>query len=151
MSRNPARRRSGCRSPLTLEPLESRAVPTAVPFGATNRDTSEFMIGTAVVDVVLFESTGQIDPDTETWTAEQLVDMQTRAVEGLTWWTDTLAAQGTAHSINFDINLQYAATPIFTPYEPISRPTTEMELWVNSFLDVVGANTAAAGPGPTYR
>ncbi len=49
------------------ECLERRQLLAAVPFGASADDTAEFMLGEVLVSVVLLESNGQLDADTENW------------------------------------------------------------------------------------
>ena len=56
---------------LILESLESRALFAGLPFGASPDDTAEFMLGRVAVTPVFLESNGQIDANTENWTADQ--------------------------------------------------------------------------------
>ena len=116
---------------------------SGVPFGAEVDDTAEFMLGDVSVTVVLMESNGQIDPSTEDWTAASIQDVKDSVEEGLQWWVDTLDAQGTVHSLNFDVDYTYADDPVPTKYEPISRSSDGHELWVDEFLDYVGFSTSA--------
>lgn len=100
-----------------VEYLEPRMMLSAVPYGAHQQDTGEYMLGDIVATVVLFESNGALDSNTEDW--NQLVRDNNGAVvldefgrtisvsgtnlieevkdnvkEGLTWWQDTLANFG---------------------------------------------------------
>ena len=70
---------------LCVEKLEARQMLTSVPFGATSQDTAEFLLGDVAVNVVLLESNGQIDADTEDWTPEAVEDLKVRIDEGLQW------------------------------------------------------------------
>ncbi len=117
VSRHRSTSRSRPRHRLRLEPLEPRLLLAGVPYGAHQQDTGEFMLGDVVATVVLFESNGSIDPNTEDW--NQLVrddngnvvfdssgrtisvsgpnwieETKDRVKEGLTWWQDTLANFG---------------------------------------------------------
>ena len=119
----------------------------SVPLGAATRDTSEFMLGTVFVTVVAFESDGSIDADLERFTPYQINDLKRKVNEGLAWWENMLDLQNTVHDLDFEIDFTFLENPVQTPYEPLSRPgitsPSDQELWINSFLDLVDANTAS--------
>ncbi len=111
------------------------------PFGADPDDTSEFMLGDVWVTVVLLESDGSVDSDTEDWTATEINNVKTEIQEGLQWWEDTLQAAPTVsplHHLEFHIDFTHADTPVATGYEPINRPYTDQSLWIDDFLGDVG-------------
>ena len=114
------------------------------PYGATYRDTSEFLLGDVWVTVVLTESNGSIDPNTENWTASEIASVKSEVLEGLSWWENTLDAQGSKHSLDFFVDFTYANNPVATDYEPIARSQSQESLWINDFLDAVGYNTASS-------
>ena len=119
----------------------------ATPYGATLADTSEYMIGDVWVTVVLLESDGTVDTETEDWTQAEINQVKTEIQEGLTWWEDTLAtapAVTPLHDLTFHADFTYAEAPVATGYEPISRPHTDEELWIDDFLDQVGYNSASS-------
>ena len=120
----------------------------AVPYGASTRDTSEFMMGTVHVTVVALESDGTVDPNLERFTPTQIEEVHRKVSEGLQWWEDLLSLQGAVHSVDYSIDFTYVDDPIKTPYEPLTRDgitsSAAQEPWINSFLDTVGANTAAS-------
>lgn len=115
-----------------------------VPYGATYQDTSEFMLGDVWVTVVLLESNGQVDAQTENWTSTEISQVKSEVLEGLTWWEDTLAAQNSKHDLNFFVDFTYADTPVQTKYEPIKRPYTDQTLWVGDFVNSVGYNSSTS-------
>lgn len=115
------------------------------PFGANQNDPSEFMLGDVWATVVLLESDGSIDAQTENWTATQINQIKNEVLEGLTWWEDTLAVQfpSAPHELAFTVDFTYTDTPVATGYEPINRTTSDQALWIDDFLDHVGYNTAS--------
>ena len=69
--------------------------------------------------------------------------MKQKVRDGLGWWEDLLDLQGSTHELNFIIDFTHADSPVATPYEPLTRPSTDENLWIDSFLDAVGFNTPA--------
>ncbi len=123
---------------LSLEALETRRVLMGLPFGATPRDTGEFLLGSVAVTPVLLESNGQIDPNTENWTAGHIQEVLTNIRTGVDWWVDTLATKTSIHNLSFTIDTTYALTPVASKYEPIGRRSNDYALWVSDFLDTTG-------------
>ncbi len=125
-----------------MEPLESRHLLTATPFGADEMDTGEFMLGEIYVTVVGFESDGSRDANTETWNEAYRNQVKTNVQEGLQWWEQTLDIQfpNHQHELNFQIDFTHLDTPIATGYEPISRPSYDFQLWTADFFSHVGFN-----------
>ena len=124
---------------LTLESLESRIVLSGVPFGAMQQDTGGFLLGDVTTTVVLLESTG--GASSEDWTVDSIAAVKANVEEALTWWQDTLAAQQSVHSIQFQTDYQFADNPVATAIEPIAERSNLYTTWVNDFLDEAGANT----------
>jgi hypothetical protein len=116
------------------------------PFGATVNDSSEFMIGDVWVTLVVLASTGSVDPQTENWTTSRIDQVKTEVLEGVQWWEDTLLAQfpDSRQELNISVDLTYAATPVPTAYEPINHGIADQALWIDSFLNHVGYNTAGS-------
>lgn len=114
------------------------------PYGATSQDTSAYMLGDVWVSVVLLESDGRNESQTENWTATEINQVKSGIQEGLTWWQDTLAAQTPAplNGLRFHLDFTYAEVPVATGYEPIKHPHTDESLWIDSFLQQVGYYTA---------
>lgn len=129
---------------LSMENLEGRRVLTALPYGATELDLGEFMLGNVAVTPVFLESNGQRDANTETWTQQQITDTLAKIDEGLDWWVDALATKSSIHELNFSVDTTYASTPAETSYEPISRRSNDYALYVPEFLESVGFDTAGS-------
>lgn len=133
--RDPAKRRR-----LTVENLEERRVLTGMPFGATEFDLGEFFLGTVAVTPVFLESNGDVDTSTEDWTTAHINEVLANINEGLNWWSDTLDAMNTVHELQFTVDTTYAATPVETSYEPISRRSNDYSLYLTEFLQLTGFN-----------
>ena len=126
-----------------LESLEARRALTATPYGATSQDTAEFLLGDVSVNVVLLESNGQIDANTEDWNSAAVDGVKQRVEEGLQWWVDTLALHSDVHYLNFHIDYTYTDAPIETSYEPISRDSQDFVFWIEDFFDAVNIDSTA--------
>jgi len=131
------------RRPMRLERLEDRNLFAALPLGAAPNDTAEFMLGRVAVIPVLFESNGEIDPNTENWTPSSIQAALTKVQQGVQWWSDALDRLGTVHELEFVIDNQFAINPIPTPYEAISRPSQDHALLVGAFLEEQGFGHAS--------
>lgn len=116
---------------------------TATPLGAQTSDTAEFMLGTVIVTPVFLESNGTLDTSTEDWTAAEITATKQKVVDGMNWWVDTLANQGSRHGLQFEFDFQFADQPFQTKYEPISRISDDFELYVDEFLHAQGFGTSA--------
>lgn len=123
---------------LRLERLEDRNLFAALPLGAAPRDTAEFMLGRVAVVPLLFESNGQIDPNTENWTPSSIQSVLTKVQQGVQWWSDALDRLGTVHELEFVIDDQFARDPIPTPYEMISRTSQFHSIVLGTFLEDQG-------------
>ncbi|NLE36692.1 MAG: hypothetical protein GX621_01555 [Pirellulaceae bacterium] len=123
--------------------LESRQMLSVypVPYGASDLDTSEYMLGTVNVTVVLLESDGTIDPSTEDWTQLQINLLKSNTASALQYWLNVHDQQNATSSLEFVIDFTYADNPVEIPYEPIARPMTDHPLWSRAFLEAVGMDT----------
>ena len=118
------------------------AVPSATaPYGATALNTSEFLAGSVSVNVVLVESDGTIDPQSENWSAVREGDVVARIVSGLEW----IRLQEPQSTLRFVYHVIPGRTDLRarTGYEPIARaadPTglTGEDRWVKDVLLKLG-------------
>lgn len=115
------------------------------PYGAQSVDGSEYMSGSVYVTVVLLESNGSVDAETENWTPGEIASVKSEITEGLTWWQTTYANQGYTSSLSFSTDFTNADSPFSTSYEPINRPSSEQDLWIDEFLAAHGGG--AGNPG----
>jgi hypothetical protein len=126
--------------------LQASSPTGQAPFGATVTDPSEFMIGDVWVTLVLLESNGAVDPQTENWSTTRIGQVKNEVLEGAQWWEDTLQAQfpNSLQELNITVDFTYADTPVPTAYEPINHGIADQSLWIDSFLNHVGYNTASS-------
>lgn len=101
--------------------------------------TSEFMIGTVAVGIILPESDGSIDPSSEDWTEEERLQVYTEIVAATDWW----ATREPDAQLTFVYDDHYSQ-PVPTSYEPISRPQSEQYLWIKEVMDNLGYNRTTA-------
>jgi len=128
-------------------PSNAAPVPPAGqrPFGAQYADGSEYMNGDVYVTVVLLQSDGTVDPQTETWTPTEIGNVKTRIAEGLSWWQTAYGNQGYTSPLNFTIDFTNADTPFKTSYEPIDRSSTDQYMWIDQFLATKGSYSGYNG------
>jgi parallel beta-helix repeat protein len=94
-------------------------------------ETSEYMIGSIAVGVILPESNGAIDPNTENWTETEESKVIAKITNALNW----LKAYNPSANISFSMEVNYRVP---TGYEPISRWYGEYPLWVTETIDNLG-------------
>ncbi|NIU58954.1 MAG: hypothetical protein GWN67_22000, partial [Phycisphaerae bacterium] len=96
-------------------------------------DTSEYLIGSVAVGVILPESNGTIDPSTEDWTSDEESQVVSEITAGLDWW----AAYNPSAGVSFSLEVHYRVP---TSYEPISRPGTagDEALWISEVMTYLG-------------
>ena len=95
--------------------------------------TSEFMLGSVAVGLILPESDGTIDPNLTDWTVEQRARVLDEVTQGLEWWSQ-LAPPA---RLSFVID-DHATTPVTTGYEPITHPYVDEGLWIGETLARLG-------------
>ena len=129
-------------STTAFEPLEPRLFLSA--YGASDLDTSAVMLGNVRVSVVLMESDGSIDANTEDWTADEISKIKGELIDGAAWWEDTLYEQFplNPYPLTFTFDFTYADNPVATGYEPITRTYDESFLWTAEFIASVGFDTS---------
>ena len=99
-------------------------------------DTSEYLLGSAVVGVIFLESNGTIDPSTESWTPTEETTVQNEINQSLTWW----ASQNLYAGVSFTLDV-HKSVP--TRYEPIIHPSAITnnaweQLWVSEAMAYLG-------------
>jgi hypothetical protein len=111
------------------------------PYGATDKNTSEFLTGSISINLFLVQSDGTVDLSTEKWTEvrEQAVVAQVAA--GLDWLRDKEPAAGL--SFVYHVIAGRVDARARTGYEPINRKadpsgSTGENLWVNQILSKMG-------------
>ena len=109
------------------------------PFGAGQYDTSAFMAGEIHVNVVLFESNGKTDADTENWSKDEIAKVVSHIKNACTWWEEMWKRRKFVGELHFTIDLKHANTPFQTSYEPITHGAyRDDRLWIGEFLNAQG-------------
>lgn len=121
---------------------------TAVPYGATQKDTAEYMLGDVQVTVVFIESS-ESSANTETWTPGKIAEFKETIQDGLEWWEQTALKYAPGTYLDFHINFAQADTPFIVNYEPISGTSYQTEQFVNAFLASKG-HTAGSSDDRIY-
>jgi hypothetical protein len=97
-------------------------------------DTSEYMIGTVAVGLILPESNGATDASTEDWTDAEKTTVLNEVQAALDW----LESQAPpAAQLNFVLDTA-APRVVPTKYEPINRPQSQENLWIGDTLANMG-------------
>jgi hypothetical protein len=133
MFRSPWPELSSNPTPLTddVEMLPREYMTSLQPSGDNYYDVSEYMLGTVAVGVILPESNGTIDPQTEDWTQEEMDQVASQVISGLNWLVNKAAWRPLAFYIVFEYQVP-------TGYEPITRPSTDQQLWTNQCFTALG-------------
>jgi len=111
----------------------------AAPPGAGFFDTSEFMLGSITVAVLLPESDGSIDPNQEDWTPAEEAAVTAEIMNGMAWWTARAADIG--HTLTFWFDFRFGLTQ---GYEPITRPSGANALWIPPIMTSLGYTAFAS-------
>lgn len=121
-----------------------RPTPAAAPLVGQPAGP-HFMLGTVHVTLVLMESNGSVDANTENWNSTLISQVKSGVQQGLSWWEQALAKAypNSPQTLSFSLDTTYADAPVATGYEPIARASADEGLWINDFLDAVGYNTPA--------
>ncbi|MBP8059599.1 MAG: hypothetical protein KA314_27490 [Chloroflexi bacterium] len=115
--------------------------------------TSDFMIGTVAVSVILPSCNGQIDPCSQGgWSSSEVNLVLSEVQNALNWWEARATDAGT--SVDFHI---VTGSPLIVPtnYEPIDRPgggaslCGEEGLWIDNVMANLGYNDYPPG-GNSY-
>jgi hypothetical protein len=126
----------------TTRPANDAARPETAskrPFGAGPNDTSAYMAGEIYVNVVLFESNGKIDPDTENWTKPEIEKVVGHIQNACHWWEEMWKRKKFVGTLHFTLGLEHAETPFQTSYEPIAHSAfREDRLWICEYLNSLG-------------
>jgi hypothetical protein len=100
-------------------------------------ETSEYMMGTVAVGVILTESNGSIDANLEDWSAAEITNVKNEIQDGLNWW----ASEESDAVLSFVYNFTYADNPVSTGYEFITRSTLSHATVVSDVMGTIGYNS----------
>ena len=103
--------------------------PAGLFYGTRWEDLSEFMVGRVGLGIYFPESDGTVDLDRYDWTPALRDSVVRSAVRGFLAWSNFAAARNIPLSFHLEI---HPSLP--TRYEPISRPVSQEELWIEDML-----------------
>ncbi len=117
------------------------------------RTTSEYLLGSVSINLILPESNGAIDTQTENWDSSRENTVTNEVVEAMNDLRGLYAARGLVSSLqpSFTYHIYFGRTDsrAATSYEPITRkadpnndPGTGEGLWVRQILSNFGYSTA---------
>ncbi len=122
-TRDPSAARAAFRSGATP------TLPAGLFYGTRWEDLSELMVGRVGIGIFFPESDGSVDVDRYDWTPALRDSVVRSAVRGFLKWSNFAAARNIPLSFHLEI---HPSLP--TRYEPISRPVSQEELWVEDVL-----------------
>ena len=112
-----------------LAPESAPPLPPGLFFGTRWEDLSEFMVGKVGIGIFFPESDGSVDQNRYDWTPALRDSVVRSAVRGFLGWSNFAAARGIPLSFYLEI---HPSVP--TRYEPIMRPVSQEELWIEDML-----------------
>ena len=96
-------------------------------------ESSQFLIGSVAVGIVLPESTGQADPSSENWTADEKALVVSEIVSAMDWWANL--EPGAQLSFVYD---NIAGNTMPTSVEPITHPFADQHYWIRDTMSAMG-------------
>jgi hypothetical protein len=93
--------------------------------------TSDYMIGHVAVGLVLPESDGGQEAQSEDWTDEEIEQVRAEVQDGLAWWA---SLEPSAH-LTFTVETHLRVP---TGYEPITHKLGEERLWIGETMTALG-------------
>ncbi len=104
-----------------------------MPPGAAEWQTSEYLMGSTTIALILVESNGTVDPNTEDWTSQEESDVVSECLAGMDWWASIYPYSVAPAS--FTWVYEYGVP---TDYEPITRSSEEDWRWVVDAMNHLG-------------
>ncbi|MCB0191300.1 MAG: hypothetical protein KDJ65_05095 [Anaerolineae bacterium] len=100
--------------------------------------TSEYMIGSVAVGIVLVESNGAKDASTENWTNDEKQLVFNEIVTAMNWWSEL---EPRAH-LSF-VYEDHLTNPLPTSVEPITRPYSDQQFWIKDAMGALGYKSSS--------
>ncbi|MBX3058165.1 MAG: hypothetical protein KF770_17010 [Anaerolineae bacterium] len=110
--------------------------------------TSDFMLGTVAVAIILPDCNGMVDACTENWTSDESPHIRNEIQNALNWWSQKAGESGA--SVTFSVVPNHPLI-VQTGYEPIQRPgggaglCGEEGLWIDEVMANLGYNSYSGG------
>ncbi len=119
--------------PLDRKDESYYAIGTFSKAPPSDKETSEYMYGDILASIILLESNGSIDASTEDWGSTEETNVDNEIAAALNWW---IARKPTNVNLTFWVYANHYKIP--TSYEPINRPQSEQDLWIEEAMDYLG-------------
>ena len=121
----------------------SESMPPELLGTPSSTHTSEYMFGNVWYSIILLESNGAIDPNTETWASNEESNVDSGVLGALDWWRFRRPSNVNLTFWSQSIG-SYKHYKISTGYEPINRPSTDDDLWINEAMNYFGISGSTA-------
>lgn len=118
--------------PFMVEPLQSSAKTSP-------NHTSEFLMGSVGVSVILLESDGSVDEETENWDTTRTDKVGAEIEEALKFWANLEDNANLSFTLKQTNGKPYQV--INTGFEPINHTVEDEFLWIDEAMAVLGFNT----------
>jgi hypothetical protein len=134
-------------APLVGDALEPPPAPRGEAASACDaatllRTNSDYLLGSVTVNVILPESTGAADVDTEDWNSTMEDRVRTEIVQGLndlSGYYDTFGGKSSLRpSWTYHFHMGRTNAEARTSYEPIQHTQPEEYLWIGEIFDNLG-------------
>jgi hypothetical protein len=112
-----------------------------LPRNATFMDQSGYAMGSMTWNVIMLESNGGIDANVENWTSTEITTIQNEINQAKTYWEGLTAGFHPGARLSIDIHYENGGVPMATPYEPITRSSSQEGQWINSAMNALGYNS----------
>src|SRR5262249_33642374 len=101
---------------------------------------SDVMDGSIAVAVFLVESSGAVDPNLYTWSADDQNYAIAQVIDGLNWWVDQSRAFSLQRPLTFTL-IPFFSTNRFCQqqYEPVLHSGSDANLWIDRIMNNLGA------------
>lgn len=109
-----------------------QAAPSPAPPGAAYWQGSEFMMGRVVVSLIILESSGAIDGNTENWSPERRDQVIAKCTAAVNWWASVYP-----YSVA-PLSFEVVSQTVPTGYEPITHSSSQDGLWVQQAYSALG-------------
>jgi hypothetical protein len=125
----PPSRVAGGAFPRRAPAVSGSELPAGLFYGTRWEDLSEFLVGRVAIGILFPESDGSVDLNRYDWTPALRDSVVRSAVRGFLAWSLEAAGRGAPLSFQLEIH-----PSIPTKYEPISRPVSQEDLWIEDML-----------------
>ncbi len=118
-------------------------LPQTLDWTCGNAYNSEVLDGVVVASTFFIESNGAVDPDLYTWTQADINSVKAQVIDAWSIWSYTASLFGRTVTAVMDWYEPSGGVPV-QAYEPVTRPSTSDNLWIDAILGNTGRTEAGA-------